>query len=211
FHEQMVAYRQLAVNAKFWINHHFICNTNVFKYQPAWRNWQTRWTQNPVIARSCGFEPLRRQSLLATRPSLAWFTSQPGDVCDASNGQSGPTGLMARAKSLAGFAVKIFVKEHKVAPVRVIGEARVAAMARAAPAGVGEKDAGKARAKFKGDLTEVHHAPRSGGAFDLEAVSIEMVVAFEGLEDEEVYREPDRRTPVRVAAEEASSGFARVI
>src|SRR6266568_1647498 len=31
---------------------------------PAWRNWQTRWTQNPVIARSCGFEPLRRQSLI---------------------------------------------------------------------------------------------------------------------------------------------------
>src|SRR6266566_4611091 len=30
---------------------------------PAWRNWQTRWTQNPVIARSCGFEPLRRQKL----------------------------------------------------------------------------------------------------------------------------------------------------
>jgi hypothetical protein len=30
---------------------------------PAWRNWQTRWTQNPVIARSCGFEPLRRQSV----------------------------------------------------------------------------------------------------------------------------------------------------
>ncbi len=22
--------------------------------------WQTRWTQNPVIARSCGFNPLRR-------------------------------------------------------------------------------------------------------------------------------------------------------
>jgi hypothetical protein len=31
--------------------------------QPAWRNWQTRWTQNPVAARSCGFEPLRRQNL----------------------------------------------------------------------------------------------------------------------------------------------------
>jgi hypothetical protein len=51
---------------------------------------------------------------------------------------------MARAESLAGFAVKIFVKEHKVAPVRVVGEARVAAVARAAPAGVGEKDAGEA-------------------------------------------------------------------
>src|SRR5438045_8385445 len=23
--------------------------------------WQTRWTQNPVIARSCGFKSLRRQ------------------------------------------------------------------------------------------------------------------------------------------------------
>jgi len=59
-----------------------------------------------------------------TGPSLTRFTSQPGDVCDASDGQSGPTGLMARAESLAGFAVKIFVKEHKVAPVRVVDERR---------------------------------------------------------------------------------------
>src|SRR5437870_6952858 len=36
----------------------------MFLNSPAWRNWQTRWTQNPVIARSCGFEPLRRQSFL---------------------------------------------------------------------------------------------------------------------------------------------------
>jgi len=109
----------------------------------------------------------RRQSLLGTGLSVAWFTSHPGDVCDASDGQRGPTGLMACAESLAGFAVKIFVKEHKVAPVRIVGETRVAAVARAAPAGVGEKDAGEARAKFKGNLTEVHHAPRSGGALDL--------------------------------------------
>ena len=27
---------------------------------PTWRNWQTRWTQNPVTARSWGFDPLRR-------------------------------------------------------------------------------------------------------------------------------------------------------
>ena len=148
---------------------------------------------------------------LGTGPSVAWFSSLPGDVCDASDGQSGPTGLMARAESLAGFAVKIFVKEHKVAPVRIVDETRVAAVARAAPAGVGEKDAGEARTKFEGDLTEVHHAPRSGWAFDLEAVSIEVVVAFKGLKDEEVYREPDGPTPVRVAAEEAGSGFARVI
>src|SRR6266567_1423843 len=40
--------------------------------KPAWRNWQTRWTQNPVIARSCGFEPLRRQGL--------WNTVLPGEI-----------------------------------------------------------------------------------------------------------------------------------
>ena len=94
-----------------------------------------------------------------TGPSLTRFTSQPGDVCDASDGQSGPSGLMARTESLAGFAVKIFMKEHKVAPVRVVDEARVAAVARTTPADVGEKDAGEARAKFEGDLTEVHHPP----------------------------------------------------
>ena len=27
---------------------------------PTWRNWQTRWTQNPVPARACGFDSLRR-------------------------------------------------------------------------------------------------------------------------------------------------------
>src|SRR6202012_4006780 len=29
---------------------------------PEWRNWQTRWTQNPVSARTCGFDSLLRQS-----------------------------------------------------------------------------------------------------------------------------------------------------
>ena len=41
---------------------------------PAWRNWQTRWTQNPVIARSCGFEPLRRQNWLS---GWALTTAEP--------------------------------------------------------------------------------------------------------------------------------------
>src|SRR5437016_12368494 len=35
---------------------------------PAWRNWQTRWTQNPVAARPCGFEPLRRQLFIGCWP-----------------------------------------------------------------------------------------------------------------------------------------------
>ena len=33
------------------------------KLEPAWRNWQTRWTQNPVSSRTCRFDPGRRYSL----------------------------------------------------------------------------------------------------------------------------------------------------
>ena len=41
--------------------HENLGKTAFERQKPAWRNWQTRWTQNPVAARSCGFEPLRRQ------------------------------------------------------------------------------------------------------------------------------------------------------
>jgi len=81
------------------------------------------------------------------------------------------------------FAVKNIREEHRSRQYGSLAKRESPPWPRAAPAGVGEKDAGEARAKFKGDLTEIHHAPRSGGAFDLEAVSIEMVVAFEGLEE----------------------------
>src|SRR5215475_8160337 len=43
---------------------------------PAWRNWQTRWTQNPVAARPCGFEPLRRQSILYCMLNVQRLTFQ---------------------------------------------------------------------------------------------------------------------------------------
>ena len=29
-------------------------------FMPAWWNWQTCWTQNPVVATPCGFDPRRR-------------------------------------------------------------------------------------------------------------------------------------------------------
>ena len=35
--------------------------------KPAWRNWQTRWTQNPVFARMCRFDPDRRYSFFRSQ------------------------------------------------------------------------------------------------------------------------------------------------
>ncbi len=54
-----------------WLTHRFVVPTCVgsipiyrpdvmFNKLPLWRNRQTRWTQNPVPARECGFDPHRR-------------------------------------------------------------------------------------------------------------------------------------------------------
>ena len=45
-----------------------IIRIGAFNFQPAWRNWQTRRTQNPFPARECGFDPLRRQNFTGHRP-----------------------------------------------------------------------------------------------------------------------------------------------
>jgi hypothetical protein len=38
---------------------------------PTWRNWQTRQTQNLVLVRVCGFDPLRRHHLNPLKGVLA--------------------------------------------------------------------------------------------------------------------------------------------
>ena len=42
-------------------------------FLPAWRNWQTRWTQNPVSARTCRFDPGRRYSISIRNVDLSAF------------------------------------------------------------------------------------------------------------------------------------------
>ena len=39
---------------------------------PVWWNWQTRWTQNPVSARTCGFDPRHRHQT-KNRPDGRFF------------------------------------------------------------------------------------------------------------------------------------------
>ena len=46
------------------------------EYQPKWRNWQTRGTQNPVPARACGFDPHLRHSLATGRSAAARSTDR---------------------------------------------------------------------------------------------------------------------------------------
>src|SRR5207245_7471336 len=52
-----------------------------------------------------------------------------------------PSGLMTRTTAAAGFAVEIFVKQHEIAPVRIISVFRNVAVARARTVLVRQKDA----------------------------------------------------------------------
>ena len=43
---------------------------------PGWRNWQTRWTQNPVPARECGFDPHSGHHQQRTRSRSGFFAAR---------------------------------------------------------------------------------------------------------------------------------------
>src|SRR5207248_11701723 len=61
------------------------------------------------------------------------------------------------------------------------------------------------------DLAEIHHSPGAGRTLDTQAVTVEVVITLERLDEEVIDREPDGAAPVGVAAEERGVGFGRCI
>ncbi len=65
---------------------------NSHTYMPAWRNRQTRRTQNPLVAISCGFDPRRRHQQGRVRPctrtsrslTVRCFSFYPADTAPPS-------------------------------------------------------------------------------------------------------------------------------
>src|SRR5207237_9653312 len=90
----------------------------------------------------------------------------------------------------------------EVAPGGIVAEARVVPLAGAAAVGSRDEEALAAAAEILRDLTEIHEAPRAGGALDAQVVAVEVVVALERLGEQVVQREPHRATPVGIASEE---------
>lgn len=103
---------------------------------------------------------------------------------------------MAGPKAAAGFAVKIFVEQNQVAPMGVSGVFFDLAVAGPGPILVRQKGARQSAGNLLGHLLQVHHVSGSGRAFDLEAVTIEMVITLECFDDQVIDREPDRATPI---------------
>src|SRR5258708_2765965 len=71
---------------------------------------------------------------------------------------SRPSRLMAGAQALSCVSVKVFVKEHQVAPVRIGLEALVAAVDRAA-AVTPQEDGRQPPPNLPPNLPQVHHLP----------------------------------------------------
>ena len=103
---------------------------------------------------------------------------------------------MTRTAAATGFAVEIFVKQHEIAPVRIICVPRHIAMTWARAFLVRQKDTSQPTGKFTRYFLERHHVSGPGRAFDFERVAIKEVITFERFDDQEIDREPDRPAPV---------------
>ena len=81
----------------------------------------------------------------------------------------------------------------------------------AGPAAVrsGHKQLDQPRSQLAGHLPERHLLPRADGTLDRQPLAVEVVVAVESLDKEEVDAEPDGAAPVGVAAEQVCVGLSR--
>src|SRR5262245_20012565 len=118
---------------------------------------------------------------------------------------------MTRPAAATRFAVEVFVKQHEIAPVRIIRVLGNVAVTRARAVLVRQKDVSQPTRKLTGHLLERGHVSGPSRALDLERFTIEQMITFERFDDQKVDREPNGTAPVRVAAEEITVSFARNI
>ena len=123
--------------------------------------------------------------------------------------QRRPAGLMAGTKTFTGFAVKVFVEQNQIAPMRIVGKTIQLGQAWATIRFAAHEQSRQPQIEFMGHLAEVHHLARTGGAFDLEVVAVKMVIPLERFDQQIIDGKPDRPSPVGIAAKEPAVRFAR--
>src|SRR5205823_14752918 len=69
------------------------------------------------------------------------FDVVAGEVVEAAGDERSPAGLVRSAEAAPGLAVEVFVEEDEFAPVRVVGEAFIAALPWRVPLVVRNEDA----------------------------------------------------------------------
>src|SRR5262249_53416879 len=114
---------------------------------------------------------------------------------------------MACANSSAVVAVKVFVEQDQVAPVRVFLKLCGSSKNRPVTIAATKEGPGKAPGKLGGYFPQRHHISGAGRALDFEIVAQVMVKLLKRFDDQVVDREPDGASPVGIAAEEARARF----
>src|SRR5581483_12387527 len=99
---------------------------------------------------------------------------------------------MTRADSGAVVAMKVFVKQHQVAPVRIVAIERVRAMHGTAALLVAQEDLGEAPREFPGDFPQRFVFARAGGELDSIVLAEIVMKLLQGLDQEKIDGEPDR-------------------
>src|SRR5262249_10581925 len=125
--------------------------------------------------------------------------------------QSCPACLVAGTKAGTILTVKVLIEQDQISPVRISLEFLGASVDRAPSIFVTREGADQAPGDFLSDPVQVHHLPRCGRALDLKIVAVILVKLQQRPDDHRVYREPDRASPVRVAAEETGARLCRFV
>ena len=91
---------------------------------------------NMAIVLRKGVPIIQKSDCRRCLPALDQLTFSPRHLCSPLRHimqqirhQRRPAGLVARAEAAAGVAVEVLVEQHQVAPVRIVGVARVVAVA----------------------------------------------------------------------------------
>ena len=113
-------------------------------------------------------------------------------VLKQSRSERRPTGLMACAKTAAGFAVEVFVEQNQITPVGVGAVFFNTSMTRALAMFIRQEDAREPARKLVRNFLECKHFPRTYWTLYFQLIAVEMVVAFECFDDEVIDWEPDR-------------------
>jgi hypothetical protein len=109
------------------------------------------------------------------------LTGVASKVFDAARHQCRPARLMRGAEATSVVAVEVFMKEHKVLPVRILPIQGTRPVAWSGSRRIGKEKVRQTSREFAGNLIEIHPDTGACRTFDDKAIAIKVVVAFKGF------------------------------
>src|SRR6266404_2306 len=157
------------------------------------------------IMRSSSASSWRAPSRITSADKL--LTALFDQFCD----ETSPASLMAGADPGPIVAMKVFVEEDKVFPVRIILEDLKSAGDGTAATRIAKEDVDEPAGDFSRHLPEIGFLRGMRRALHLEVLAVVMVKLLQRFDEQIVYGEPDGPAPIRIAAKEARGGFRRLV